>query len=147
MEDRFEFVSEEDRRAFKAFYDDLSPDQQRRYESFRRSRLNRRHVKKLIEGVLKSNSGIHGSSIGVIRGTTSTKSRRKKDDLVDEQSLIIVAGMAKMFVGDIIEQARVIMENRREKGAICPRHLREAYRHLKRMGELPGRGRFKKLRR
>lgn len=147
VDDRFEFVSEEDRRAFKAFYDDLTPDQQRRYESFRRSRLNRRYVKKLIEGVLKSNSGIHGSSIGVIGGSAPPKSRRKKNGLVDEQSLIIVAGMAKMFVGDVIEQARVIMENRREKGAICPRHLREAYRHLKRMGELPGHGRFKKLRR
>ena len=58
--------------------------------------------------MLKSNSGIHGSTIGVIRSSTSTKSRRKKDDLVDEQSLIIVAGMAKMFVGDIIEQARAL---------------------------------------
>ena len=37
VDDRFEFVSEEDRRAFKAFCDDLTPDQQRRYESFRRS--------------------------------------------------------------------------------------------------------------
>ena len=27
------------------------------------ARANRRHVKKLIEGVLKSNSGIHGSTI------------------------------------------------------------------------------------
>ena len=45
-----------------------------------------------------------------------------------------------MFAGDIVEHARVIMENKKEKGAICPRHLREAYRHLKRLGAVPGQG-------
>ena len=52
-----------------------------------------------------------------------------------------------MFAGDIVEHARIIMENKKEKGAICTRHLREAYRHLKRLGAVPGQGRFKKLRR
>ena len=156
IDDRFEFVSEEDRRAFKAFYDDLTPDQQRRYESFRRSRFNRRYVKKLVSDVLnkKENAlirrgnmmmgsgGIYGSS-----NNNNNKRKFKKNEKVDEASLVIIGGLAKMFAGDIVEHARIIMENKKEKGAICPRHLREAYRHLKRLGAVPGQGRFKKLRR
>ena len=148
VDSRFEFVSESDRRAFKAFYDDLTPDQQRRYESFRRSRLSRRRVKKIVEDVLRKRETVINSKFGLdsIRGSNSSNSKNK-NVLVDDASLVIIGGMAKMFVGDIVEHARVIMENKREKGPICPRHLREAYRHLKRLGELPGATRFKTLRR
>ena len=66
---------------------------------------------------------------------------------LDKRAIIVMAGLAKLFAGDIVESARRIMENRREKGGVCPRHLREAYRQLERMGRLPRPGRHKKLRR
>ena len=104
VDSRFEFVSESDRRAFKAFYDDLTPDQQRRYESFRRSRLSRRRVKKIVEDVLRKRETVINSKFGLdsIRGSNSSNSKNK-NVLVDDASLVIIGGMAKMFVGDIVE--------------------------------------------
>ena len=126
LEDRIDWISEDDRRAFKAFYDNLSPDQQRRYECFRRSKLNHFHIETIMKNVLDESN--------------------VRWDL-DKRAIIVMAGLAKLFAGDIVESARRIMENRREKGGVCPRHLREAYRQLERMGRLPRPGRHKKLRR
>ncbi|KAH8105250.1 TAFII28-domain-containing protein [Cristinia sonorae] len=40
----------------------------------------------------------------------------------------VVAGFAKVFVGEIVEKARAIQERRGDTGPISPDHLREAYR-------------------
>ena len=98
---------------FLTFYDSLSPDQQRRYEAYRRSRLNPKDVKQLM---LKQ-----------------TGPSRK----ITEPASIVVAGVTKLFVGDLVERARCIMETRKETGPICPQHLREAYRQLQKAGQLP----------
>ena len=56
---------------------------------------------------------------------------------VTKPAAIVVAGLTKLFVGDVVERARLIMEKRREKGPLCPRHLREAFRQLEQTGQLP----------
>ena len=99
---------------FLQFYDSLTPDQQRRYEAFRRSRIHPDDVREML-----------GAALG------------PGDTRVTKPASIVVAGLTKLFVGDIVERARVIMEKRKEKGAICPRHLRDAYRQLKQTGQLP----------
>ena len=93
------------------FYDGLTPDQQRRYEAFRRSRLHPDDVRDIMKAL----------------------SSRK----VTKPAAIVVAGLTKLFVGDVVERARLIMEKRREKGPLCPRHLREAFRQLEQTGQLP----------
>ena len=110
-----EEISDEEAEAkrFLEFYDSLSPDQQRRYEAYRRSRLHPTDVRHLM--------------------LNQTGSSRK----VTEPASIVVAGLTKLFVGDIVERARVIMEKRKEKGPICPQHLREAYRQLQQSSQLP----------
>ena len=39
----------------------------------------------------------------------------------------VVAGVAKVFVGEIVEKARHIQQKRGEHGSLSPDHLREAY--------------------
>lgn len=40
----------------------------------------------------------------------------------------IVAGFGKVFVGEIVEKARQVQQNRGDVGPLSPDHLREAYR-------------------
>ncbi|OIW06751.1 hypothetical protein TanjilG_11476 [Lupinus angustifolius] len=49
---------------------------------------------------------------------------------------IVVSGIAKLFVGEVVETARIVMKERKESGPIRPCHLREAYRHLKLEGKV-----------
>ena len=112
---KVEQITEEEAESkrFLAFYDSLSPDQQRRYEAYRRSRVDPKDIKTLM---IK---------------TTGTSRQ------VSTPGAIVVAGLTKLFVGDIVERARVIMQKRKETGPICPQHLREAYRQLRQTSQLP----------
>jgi len=57
----------------------------------------------------------------------------------NEKMTILVGGAAKMFAGELVETARAIMLERNETGSIQPRHVREAYRRMKRQGLVPQR--------
>ncbi|GJV52474.1 transcription initiation factor TFIID subunit 11-like protein [Tanacetum coccineum] len=46
-------------------------------------------------------------------------------------------GIAKIFVGELVETAKVVMRERSETGPIRPCHIREAYRRLKPEGKMP----------
>ncbi|KAI9099838.1 hTAFII28-like protein conserved region-domain-containing protein [Phlyctochytrium arcticum] len=83
----------------------FTPEQQQRYEVFRRAHFQKGAMKKVLQTVLGQN--------------------------VTESSAIVVAGAAKLFVGEMTEKAREIMEERKESGPIRPEHLREAYRRHK----------------
>ncbi|KAD6453129.1 hypothetical protein E3N88_07834 [Mikania micrantha] len=52
---------------------------------------------------------------------------------------IVVSGIAKIFVGELVETAKVVMRERKESGPIRPCHVREAYRRLKLEGKIPKR--------
>jgi transcription initiation factor TFIID subunit 11 len=43
----------------------------------------------------------------------------------------VVAGFSKVYVGEIVEKAREVMEEWGHTGAIRPEHIREAHRRYK----------------
>ncbi|CAB79028.1 putative protein [Arabidopsis thaliana] len=103
----------------------FTEDQMSRYESFRRSALQRPQMKKVLIGVTGS------QKIGM-------------------PMIIVACGIAKMFVGELVETghllnlntlsvARVVMAERKESGPIRPCHIRESYRRLKLEGKVPKR--------
>ncbi|TFK63950.1 TAFII28-domain-containing protein [Pluteus cervinus] len=86
----------------KVLMDNFSPAQYERFEAYRRHALPKQAVRK------------------VIQQTTGQQ--------VSQPVAQIVAGFAKVFVGEIVERARAVQARRRERGPLTPDHLREAYR-------------------
>ena len=89
----------------------FTPEQLQRYETFRRVGFNRPAVKKLIQRVY------YGEGSGAAAA-------------VNPNSLIIVAGVAKVFTGELVEMARAIMDQAGESGPITPFYILEAHRRL-----------------
>jgi transcription initiation factor TFIID subunit 11 len=82
----------------------FTPEQLERYECFRRSTLNRKTVRKVV---------------GVVTGNGPK-----------EAALIVIAGLAKTFVGDLVEEGLRVQAEREEEGPLRPSHVREAHRRL-----------------
>eukprot|EP00177_Eucheuma_denticulatum_P006597 GFKZ01012005.1.p1 GENE.GFKZ01012005.1~~GFKZ01012005.1.p1 ORF type:complete len:480 (+),score=160.34 GFKZ01012005.1:507-1946(+) len=91
----------------------LNPVQLRRYEQFRRSDLKTIKVKKVL----------------VSLNPLLTKAT--------EPYIIAVKGLAKLFVGDVVETAIAVKKQLGETGPLHPKHLREAYRRLRKDGQVP----------
>eukprot|EP01104_Vermistella_antarctica_P009657 TRINITY_DN2498_c1_g1_i1.p1 TRINITY_DN2498_c1_g1~~TRINITY_DN2498_c1_g1_i1.p1 ORF type:complete len:241 (-),score=112.88 TRINITY_DN2498_c1_g1_i1:833-1555(-) len=84
-----------------------------RYEAYRRSGFKRPSVKKLMNTVSNQTGGVTANMT------------------------IVMAGIAKIFVGEVVETARTVMDELGESGPLRPRHLREAYRILMMNGKIP----------
>ncbi|KAK1424945.1 hypothetical protein QVD17_20286 [Tagetes erecta] len=92
----------------------FTEEQMSRYESFRRSGFQKANMKRLLTS---------------ITGTAK----------ISMPMTIVVSGIAKIFVGELVETARTVMTERKETGPIRPCHIREAYRRLKLEGKIPKR--------
>lgn len=101
--------SQEQMKHLLAMFDD---DQLRRYETFRRVGFPRQAIKKLMVRVLEQPQ-------------------------VAQNSVIVVAGIAKVWVGEVVEEGRRVMEELGETGPIQPAHLLEAQRRIKAAGLSP----------
>ncbi|KAL6615796.1 hypothetical protein ACP70R_038066 [Stipagrostis hirtigluma subsp. patula] len=97
-----------------AILSQFTEEQMNRYESFRRSGFQKSNMRRLLVSI----TGNQKISI---------------------PTSIVVSGIAKMFVGELIETARVVMTERKDSGPIRPCHIREAYRRLKLEGKIPRR--------
>lgn len=89
----------------------MTPEQEDRYEKFRRSKFQKKAVKQ------------------VMRGAVNVP--------VNETTAIVMIGIAKVFVGEVVEsgiywliEARSIMDERGESGPLQPTHIREALRRM-----------------
>ncbi|TKY53728.1 Transcription initiation factor TFIID subunit 11b [Spatholobus suberectus] len=82
-----------------------------RYESSRRAAFRKANMKRLLASI------------------TGTQK-------ISVPMTIVVSSIAKMFVREVVETARIVMEERKESGPIRPCHLREAYRRLKLEGKV-----------
>ncbi|KAF8883028.1 hTAFII28-like protein conserved region-domain-containing protein [Infundibulicybe gibba] len=86
----------------KVLMDNFSPAQYDRFEAYRRHALPKQAVRKVIQQTLGQQ--------------------------VSQPVAQIVAGFAKVFVGEIVEKARAVQARRGDTGPLSPDHLREAYR-------------------
>ncbi|KAK1325149.1 hypothetical protein QJS10_CPA01g01927 [Acorus calamus] len=98
----------------QAILSQFTEEQMSRYESFRRSGFQKSNMKRLLVSI-----------------TGSQK--------ISMPMMIVVSGIAKMFVGELIETGRIVMTERRESGPLRPCHIREAFRRLKMEGKVPRR--------
>ncbi|KAM7505719.1 hypothetical protein LguiB_004623 [Lonicera macranthoides] len=104
----------EKRATMQAILSQFTEEQMSRYESYRRSGFPKANMKRLLASI-----------------TGSAK--------ISVPMTIVVSGIAKIFVGELVETARMVMMERKESGPIRPCHIREAYRRLKLEGKVPKR--------
>ena len=89
----------------------FSSDQEDQYEIFRRSTFQKSTIKKLMQSLV---------------GNT-----------VPQNAVIAMSGIAKVYVGEIVEAACVARDRSREEGPLQPKHIREAVRKLRKSNKIP----------
>jgi transcription initiation factor TFIID subunit 11 len=101
---------EEESKKMQVLMANFSEEQLNRYEIFRRSTFPKSNIKKIIQTVC-------GKSVSA-------------------NVVIAMSGIAKVFVGEIVELALDVKQKWNDQGPIQPKHLREAHRLFKKNNKL-----------
>ena len=119
----------------------LDPEQLERYEVYRRSRIHPEAIKQVIKDffaeVAADQAGEDEDDVDGNRSRSSSSSSSSGFGITarhgDENMVIMLQGLAKLYVGNLVETARHLMVTRGEgsSGPIMPHHLREASTRLR----------------
>lgn len=92
--------------------------QQDQYEIFRRATFPKSSVRRIMQNVCSSS--------------------------IPPNAVIAMAGITKVYVGEIVEAACLARDVAGEEGPLLPKHIREAVRRLRGQGKVPN-SRYKKI--
>ena len=120
----------------------LTPEQLERYEHYRRSRIHPEAIKQVVQGFFADMAADQkaaqaASSRGGGEDASGEGFVGLKGNKPEEAMVIMLQGLAKLYVGNLVETARHLMVTRGEDGPILPHHLREASTRL-RIAEMNG---------
>ncbi|XP_051155922.1 transcription initiation factor TFIID subunit 11 [Leptopilina boulardi] len=104
-------LEEEEREKMQVLVSNFTEDQLDRYEMYRRAAFPKSAIKRIMQ---------------TITGCS-----------VSQNVVIAMSGIAKVFVGEIVEEALDVMEAHDESGPVQPKHLREAVRRVRLQGQIP----------
>lgn len=104
-------IEEEEREKMQVLVSNFTESQLNHYEMYRRSAFPKAAIKRLMQ---------------TLTGTS-----------ISQNVVIAMSGIAKVFVGEVVEEALDVMESMEETGPLKPKHLREAVRRLKARGTIP----------
>lgn len=101
--DDSEFIKE-DKKHLEKILSTMDEAELQRYETFRRSNFSKSLIKKFISSVI--------------------------GQAVNPNLVIAVSGIAKVFVGEMIEVAKQVQREYGEEGPLLPSHIHEAHRRI-----------------
>ena len=106
-----EEIEAEEREKMQVLVSHFTEDQLDRYEMYRRAAFPKTAIKRIMQTIT-------GCSVG-------------------HNVVIAMAGISKVFAGEVVEEGLDYMESIGETGPLKPKHLREAARRLRNRGSMP----------
>ncbi|KAG2291464.1 hypothetical protein Bca52824_038133 [Brassica carinata] len=111
----------------QVIFSQFTEDQMSRYESFRRSALQKGNMRKGNDTRNDVYVALKHEPLSFVCFLDAVITGSQK---ISMRITIVTCGIAKMFVGELVETARVVMGERNDFGPIRPCHIRESYQML-----------------